>query len=238
MDFEIRTKNGTAKVSVKRKKIKSIRLRVNSECAVEVSAPHYVRDSVIRSFVQDNVDFIDTKLNETEYRRACSYPPYYKDGDMFTLLGRRTMLNVEKSGRNSGKLNGSVLTLKVSDVQDLEAVKHAFAGFMKRYAKNVFEERLEVLLPQFEKLRSKDIRISVRDMKTRWGSINVKKDTMSLSVHLLRCEMELVDHIILHELCHYAHANHSRAFYAELSRYSPDYRKMQKRLKEYGMVGF
>ena len=238
MKNSIETSSGKFEFTVKRKNMKSMRLRVTSDSKVEVSAPFHVSDSAIQKFVEYNADFVEQRLSATQYKRAASYPEQYDDGDMFTLFGSRTMLCVEKAARNSSKLSGGVLTIKVTDPDDMQICQSVFEAWAKRYAKKVFEERLDALLPGFGRLSSKDIRISVRDMKTRWGSINVGKDTMSLSVHLLRCDMELVDHIIIHELCHYAHANHSRAFYAELSRYSPDYRRLQKRLKEYGMVGF
>lgn len=238
MDIKVTTKSGTFSINVKRKQIKSIRLRVSSESQIEVSAPYHVRESTIISFVRDNCDFVANRLAEVEYKRACSYPEDYKNGDMFSLLGRRVLLQVEEGGRNSAQLLGSVLTIKTTDPTDREVCRQAFISWAKRYAKKVFSDRLAVLQLAFENLRHKNIRISVRDMKTRWGSINVKKDTMSLSVHLLRCEPELVDHIILHELCHYSHANHSSSFYYELSKHSPNYKQMQRQLKKYGMVGF
>ena len=238
MKNSIETNAGEIEFSVKRRNMKSIRLKVTSEAVVEVSAPYHVSDSAILSFVRKNATFVEERLSAVHYHRASSYPQDYKDGDMFALLGSRALLSVERGARNFAKLSGNVLTLKVTDPDDMQICKKAFGTWMKRYAKKVFEERLAAIIPGFIRLAEKDIRISVRDMKTRWGSINVKRDTMSLSVHLLRCEVELVDHIIMHELCHYAHANHSRAFYAELARHSPDYKKLQKRLKDYGMVGF
>ena len=238
MKNSIVTSCGIVEFAVKRKNIKSIRLKVTGDSKVEVSAPFGVSDSVIQRFVQDHSGFVEERLSAVNYTRAASYPEEYKSGDMFTLLGRRAVLNVEQAQRNTAKLSGSVLTMKVTDPDDEDICQRAFESWTRRYAGKVFEERLRAILPQFNRLAGKDIRISVRDMKTRWGSIIIKKDTMSLSVHLLRCEIELIDHIIIHELCHYAHANHSGAFYAELAKYSPDYKRLQKRLKDYGMVGF
>ena len=238
MKNSIETNAGEIEFSVKRKNMKSMRLKVTSDAVVEVSAPFHVSDTAIRKFVEKNSGFVEEKLLTVQYHRASSYPQDYKDGDMFALLGSRAMLSLEPASRNSAKLSGNVLTLKVTDPADMQICRNAFGTWMKRYAKKVFEDRLAEMLPGFGRLAEKDIRISVRDMKTRWGSINVKRDTMSLSVHLLRCEMELIDHIIMHELCHYVHANHSQAFYAELARHSPDYKRLQIRLKDYGMVGF
>ena len=238
MYIHINTQSGPVPVEVKRKNIKSMRLRVTSEAKVEVSAPMCVRESVIKRFVQDNAGFVASKLSAMEYKRACSYPESYKDGDVFGLLGQRTLLKITKGTKTGAKLLDGALVLIVPDASHKEACRQAFINFIRRYAKKVFTERLLALLPKFENLCGKSISISVRDMKTRWGSINVKNDTMSLSIHLLRCESKLIDHIIIHELCHYSHANHSKEFYEELKKHNPDYKKLQKRLKEYGMVGF
>lgn len=238
MEYTLKTVNGDIAYTVIRKNTKNIRLRVTREANVEVSAPGFTDMRTINKFVQSNVGFIEKQLAKIEYTRFCSYPSLYSDGNMFSYLGNRAMLSVEQSQRNTAKLYRNVLVLRVLEPSNNEICREAFIKWAKRQAKKVFKERLEALLPMFADLKAKEIKISVRDMKTRWGSINVKRNTMSLSVHLLRCESEVIDHIIKHELCHYAHQNHSRAFYAELARYSPNYKAMQKRLKEYGLVGF
>lgn len=147
-------------------------------------------------------------------------------------------MRVQKYEKHGAKLSGGMLTLRVSDPSDTHMCKQSFIKWAKKQAKIVFSERLAQIIPYFENLAEYDVRISVRNMKTRWGSINVRKHTMSLSVHLLRCEVELIDHIIKHELCHYAYQNHSKAFYDELNIHSPNTNAMRKRLKEYGLVGY
>jgi len=238
MDYRIKTAGGIVDFSLIRKNVKNIRLRVTDEAKVVVSAPKHAKQSTILKFVQNNADFVAERIERVEYARLSSYPSDYKTGDMFSYLGRRTLMRVEQSQKNGAKLSGGVLTIRVKDIGDARACKESFIKWAKKQAKIVFAERLCAIRPSFESLAELDVRISVRDMKTRWGSINVKKHTMSLSVHLLRCEPALIDHIIKHELCHYTHQNHSKAFYDELNSHSPNTNAMRKRLKEYGLVGF
>lgn len=238
MEYSIKTADGVVGFTLIRKNVKNIRLRVMHEARVIVSASPHAKLSTIFKFVQDNSSFIAEQTAKIEYARLSSYPESYKDGDMFSYLGQRTLLCVEASQRNSAKLIGGVLTLRVSDMTDEKICKERFIKWTKKQAKIIFAERLSAILPLFYDIVDEELRISVRNMLTRWGSINVKKHTMSLSVHLLRCEVEVIDHIIKHELCHYAHQNHSKAFYDELKKHSLNMKAMRKRLKEYGLVGF
>ena len=103
--------------------------------------------------------------------------------------------------------------------------------WMERHAKKAFSARAQAILPRFPHLIEYDIRISVRNMLTRWGSVNTKRHTISLTVHLLRCEEALIDYVIMHEFCHYTHANHSRAFYEELSKHCTNRKLFDKKTK-------
>ena len=111
-----------------------------------------------------------------------------------------------------------------------------FMRWARTEATRVFTQRLALLLPQFSRMNA--MRLCVRDMTTRWGSINVKRCSMSLSVHLLRCDIELIDYVITHELCHLAYPRHTPAFYTALEAHYPHRKQLDKRLKDYGLAGF
>ena len=77
-------------------------------------------------------------------------------------------------------------------------------------------------------------RVFIRNQKTRWGSCS-SKNNINLNVKLIRLPDELIDYVILHELIHTSIKNHSKAFWTELDRLVGDAKKMQSRLKEYGL---
>ncbi|MBO4384966.1 MAG: M48 family metallopeptidase [Clostridia bacterium] len=76
-------------------------------------------------------------------------------------------------------------------------------------------------------------RITIRRMKTRWGSCTSKGDLTFNSLLMLAPD-EVVDSVVVHELCHRRVMDHSRAFYNEVLRVFPEYRKHNKWLKENG----
>ncbi len=77
--------------------------------------------------------------------------------------------------------------------------------------------------------------IQVRGQKTRWGSCS-SKGTISLNYKLLFLPSHLVRYIILHELCHTVHLNHSRDFWSFLSSFEPDCRMLSNEMKEAGQL--
>ena len=76
-------------------------------------------------------------------------------------------------------------------------------------------------------------RITIRCQRTRWGSCS-SKGNLNFNCLLMLAPREVLDSVIVHELCHRKHMNHSAAFYAEVLRVFPDYRKWNRWLKENG----
>ncbi|WP_272699030.1 M48 family metallopeptidase [Desulfovibrio sp. Fe33] len=88
----------------------------------------------------------------------------------------------------------------------------------------------EALLPWLDRVSRKTgltyAALRVRSQKTRWGSCS-SRGTISLNAKLLFLPPELVDHLLLHELCHTRHLNHSEAYWAFVAGFEPDYRRLE-----------
>ncbi|MDE7199770.1 MAG: M48 family metallopeptidase [Lachnospiraceae bacterium] len=116
----------------------------------------------------------------------------------------------------------------VSDLTDNQR-----AALEKRYiqaAKDYFPKRAAYYLPftggSFQ-------RVTIRDQKTRWGSCSAR-GTLSFNWRLMLAPPAVLDYVVVHELCHLTHMNHSPAFWALVESVCPDYRIYRKWLKEHG----
>lgn len=76
-------------------------------------------------------------------------------------------------------------------------------------------------------------RITIRNQRSRWGSCS-SKGNLNFNCLLMLFPDDVIDYVVVHELCHRKHMNHSADFYAEVERIFPEYRRCQKWLKENG----
>lgn len=76
-------------------------------------------------------------------------------------------------------------------------------------------------------------RITIRNQKTRWGSCS-SKGGLNFNCLLMLTPPEVIDYVVVHELCHRKEMNHSKAFWVEVEKVLPDYQSAKKWLKEYG----
>lgn len=94
----------------------------------------------------------------------------------------------------------------------------------------VFQEILDELYPRLRPLGVPYPQLRLRTMKSRWGSCLVYKNTITLNTKLLEQPRRCVEYVVLHELCHFLHPNHSPAFYACLESFMPDWRERREAL--------
>lgn len=76
-------------------------------------------------------------------------------------------------------------------------------------------------------------RITIRDQKTRWGSCS-STGTLSFNYRLMFAPLRVLDYVVVHELCHLTHMNHSREFWSLVASVQPDYKIYRRWLREHG----
>ncbi len=113
--------------------------------------------------------------------------------------------------------------------KDLKDLAKLYSTIDKLKAKKTLMTKLNVLAKKHGFTYSK---VSIRNQKTRWGSCSHKK-TISLNMKLVVLPEELIDYVILHELVHTRIHDHSRRFWAELSKHIKDANALALRLREY-----
>ena len=93
------------------------------------------------------------------------------------------------------------------------------------------KNKLKKIMPYYiQKTLTKPVRISVKNVKTLWGSCS-SNNNLSFSLRLAMVEPELLEYVIIHELSHMKQMNHSPAFWNEVGKHVPDYRERRHRLK-------
>ena len=114
--------------------------------------------------------------------------------------------------------------------QDLPKLTEQELGALAKQAKEVIPARVAYYAAL---LGVEYGRITIRTQKTRWGSCSAKGN-LNFNCLLMLAPPEVLDSVVVHELCHRKHMNHSKAFYAEIARVMPDYKARHAWLKQNG----
>ena len=102
---------------------------------------------------------------------------------------------------------------------------------MKDEIIRIFDERYVYVFNRFnENIKSPILKI--RDMKTRWGVYNRLNHTITLNSRLIEFDIEKIDYVIIHELSHIIHFNHSKSFWNLVGKYCKNYKEIRKEMKD------
>ncbi len=123
------------------------------------------------------------------------------------------------------KKNGTA-DLTPAEARRLDAYIHRY----REQARKIFEERAAFYLPLTGGHYNT---ISVRDQKSRWGSCS-SRGTLSFNYRLIFAPPVILDYVVVHELCHLTHMNHSKEFWDKVASVMPDYKIHRQWLKDHG----
>ena len=216
---------GTYTVNVTRKRIKNLYLRVLPE-GICVSAPARISDAEITRFVLSRTDWIEQQAQ----KHARNAPRGYGDGDALPYFGKELTLRLFFcTGRMHIALRGDALELYIRQDAGEDARKKAVDAW---YRAELYEAA-GAMLPAIERTVGKRAgELKVRDMKTRWGTCNIKTALITLNLRLAERPAECLRYVLTHELCHLHEAGHGERFWKRMDVYYPDWKRVRKLLKQ------
>ena len=217
---------GAYTVHVTRKRIKNMYLRVLPQEGISVNAPMRTTDAEISRFVIDRADWIALQ----QRKQAAVLPRGYEDGDAIPYFGKNLTLRlIDRTGRTYTALRGDVLELYIRPDADEAARKKAVDAW---YRAELYEAA-GAMLPAIERTVGKRAgELKVRDMKTRWGTCNIKTALITLNLRLAERPVECLRYVLTHELCHLHESGHGERFWKRMDVYYPDWKRVRKLLKQ------
>lgn len=169
-----------------------------------------------------------------QYQRFQSYAPptvlprEYVSGESYRYLGRQYRLKVLAGTPEQVVLGRTELYVTARD-KEPQRVRRVLDTWYREEARRIFAERLAVCWPRVVHLQVASPTLSIRQMKTRWGSCG-RNGRILLNLRLLQAPIDLIDYVVVHELCHLKEHNHSKRYYALLDTAMPDWRERRQRL--------
>jgi len=218
-------------IDIVRSSRRTVALYVKPGGTLLIRAPWYVPVSLLMQFVRQKTAWIERQLRRLKDVRPIIEPTLTDDGSVIPFMGRQVTVRVTAGDRNSAVLKENELHLTLAGVVSSERITTLAEGWYLREAKMHFTSRTAVLAALHSLLLPAPGPVNVRKMKRRWGTCH-SSGAIWFNRELIKKEYELIDYVIIHELCHLVHHNHGREYYALLGSIIPNYRELKKRLQQ------
>ena len=194
------------KVEINRKRIKNINFRIEDK-TIRVSCPIMCTDRYIIDLLKKNEKALIRMAKRSERQESRKEKVLYLGQELEYIQYKKVMFDGNMAyGPSIDKVN----------------------EYLEKHSIKVFEQRLQLYIDEFGDIPK--FRLRTRKMKTRWGVNNRSSKTITLNTMLIHYKPELIDYVIVHELSHFKHMDHSSNFWNEVSKHYPNYKIARKEL--------
>lgn len=212
-----------------RKKVKNLRITIKSDNTINVSIPFFMQQKKVYDFINSKMKTIEKQieknLNKNEYKIS------YENGEKIFLWGKTYTLFIK-----TGKKN--ICAFDNANNINLYLVKNHKTGTKEKTIKEFYRKEMQrnakIILTKWEEqtgIECNELRI--KDMKTRWGSCNIKDKRIWLNLKLAFFDKECLNYVTLHELMHIKERYHNKKFYGMIEAYLSGWREAKRKLENY-----
>ena len=212
MTFDYKLDGDIYNVLVVKKNNKNSYIKIKDDLTIYVTTNYLTTKGEVKRMLDNEKDFLKRSLSRARKKME-------KD-ELFYYLGKKYDIILVPFE------NTEVYDDKIY-VKDMKALDK----WLKKEMKRIFSERLEYNYNLFDE----DIpfpKLKIRSMKTRWGVCNKRDNSITLNSKLIRYSIHEIDYVIIHELSHFVHFDHSKEFWETVRMHMPDYKKSVLILKE------
>lgn len=219
--------------SLQYRKRKSVGIKVYPDNTVEISAPLEATEKQVFDMAKIKTPWIVRQLDHFNSFKPGIPPRRFINGETHLYLGRQYRLKIVPDKKFSVQAYRGQLWIHNENIK-AEAIKARLDSWYKERASVIFNEILEDVLPKFKRYHIAKPSLSIRTMSKRWGSCT-PSGKIILNPEIIKASKGCIEYVIIHELCHLIHHNHTKEFQNLQCRMMPDWYKWKNRL-EYGLV--
>ena len=211
------------------REVQRLSIHVEPDGRVLVDAPPGVTHAAVLSAVRKRSRWISHHVEAALGRRTSLSPRQYVSGESLLYLGRRYRLKVvlQPDAREGSSMRGGFVVVTVPDRSD-DRVRKALEAWYRLRAREVFAQRLAAVAEPLRWVRHLP-ETRLQFMTVQWGSCS-PVGRITLNPWLVKAPRECIDYVLLHELSHLLHHNHSPKFYRVLDRHMPTWRTVKSKL--------
>ena len=231
----VRFGNTTIDYEVRRSERRKKTVQITTDGGgVQVAAPMATPDSELRAIVRKRAPWI---LNQASGEMLEAAPKHFVSGENLPYLGRNVRMIVDTADVRSPKVRFDHWRFRVtvpktlSDGERYESIRRAVVEWYRDRAAERLPNVVERWWPQLG--RGEVSQILIRDQRQRWGSC-APDGTLRFNWRAMMLKLALIEYVVVHELAHLTHRNHSTDFWCLVSKAMPDAQRRRKSLRETG----
>jgi len=211
-----------------RKKRKTFAIKISLEGEVLVYAPNRASLRSVESILEEKAEWISKT-------RSRIIEGLNQERDKVPFLGMKYSLDIVEGCRKKTavEFDGSRFMVFCSERTAPGFREELRAALEQWYRKKLHGIAAERIAELSSAMGVRSNRLSIRAQKTIWGSCSWDNN-ISLNMKLALAPLEIIDYILVHELCHIKHKNHSSDFWLAVESVLPDYKERRSWLKENG----
>ncbi len=214
-------------VALVRKPVKHLYLRILADGTIRVTAPARMDLDTIHAFVRSRRDWIERGRARQLQRQPSSHYRWC-EGELHLCWGISVPLTlVDATGKPAVRLENGKLHLHTGAASTAAEREKALTAW---YCAQVAEKAAPLIEHWQQRLNVSLRRLTVRRMKTRWGSCTPARATIRLSSELARKPLECLEYVVVHELVHLLEASHNHRFVALMDEALPHWRQLRRLL--------
>ena len=212
--------------TVTKKKIKNFIIRIYPDLRIAVSVPLHATNKDIENFIQSKKEWIETTLKKIKI--AKENKNNLKE-NIIKILGKEREKKIIESDLERIRLTDTSIYIYSKNIDTLEIEKKLFEWEFEEL-KSILEKNLE----KYAKLLNTNINYyRIKKLSSAWGIYHKKENYISFNFDLIEKDIECIEYVVLHELCHIFYMNHQKDFWTLVEKYMPDYKIRRKNLKNF-----
>lgn len=207
------------------KKRKTISMLIDVYGNVEIQAPKGTPEQTILQFLEGKWEWVLQKKKEMKDRLDGNQEKVYEQGERFLYLGDSFPIQISQDiniVQDHAVFEGDKLHIYVKQLED-DKIKQALKRFYYQQCKALVEKSIRTYQSNF-KTKPRSIRIT--DSKTNWGTCDSNQQ-LTFNWKLAMAPLEVIDYVVVHEMCHMVHLNHDRSFWRLVGKIMPDYEEKE-----------
>lgn len=211
---------------ITKKKIKNFIIRIYPDLRITVSVPLHASSKDIENFIQNKKEWIETTLNRIKI--ANQNMKNLKENTI-KILGREVEKKIIESDLERIRLTDTSIYIYSKDIDNTK-IERKLSEWKVEKLKAILDE----YLAKYTELLNKNINCyQIKKLSSAWGIYHKRENYISFNFDLIEKNIECIEYVVLHELCHIFYMNHQKDFWALVEKYMPDYKIRRKKLKNF-----